>query len=31
MRPMAVVVINENAKHLLEMVAIKHQEPVQTL
>jgi hypothetical protein len=30
-RAMAVVVINEDAKHLLKMVAIADQEPVQTL
>jgi hypothetical protein len=31
MRPMAVVVINEDPKHLLEMVAVEDQQPIETL
>ena len=30
MRPMAVVVINQDTKHLLEMLDVQDQEPIQT-
>jgi hypothetical protein len=31
MRPMALVVINEDAKHMLEMLWVEDQEPIETL